>query len=209
MIAPWIAQQCKIFAWLPLAGEKQIEPLPATPLIGSHERFNVLNYIKENLRYEDGNLYRLQNRGGRLAGSVAGWVTTCNGRLYKKININRKTMYVHQIIFLMHYGYMPDCIDHVDGDSLNNRIENLREATQSQNMGNSRMKNTNTSGYKGVTFRKDTKKWSAGIMVNGKHISLGSYLSKEDAANAYANGAKKFFGSFAKATNRAEGKATL
>jgi len=132
--------------------------------------------------------------------SVAGWITSCNGIPYKKLNIKRKTVYLHRVIFLMHHGYTPDYIDHIDGDSLNNRIENLRAATQSQNMGNSRMKNTNTSGYKGVTFRKDTNKWGAAVMVNGKHISLGSHATKEKAAEAYERGAKIFFGEFSKAT---------
>lgn len=109
-------------------------------------------------------------------------------------------MYLHQVIFLMHHGYIPDYIDHADGNSINNRIENLRAATQSQNMGNSRAKKTNTSGYKGVTFRKDTNKWQASVMVNGKHISLGSHPTKEKAAEAYKRGAKIYFGNFSRTT---------
>ena len=115
------------------------------------------------------------------------------------MNINRKTVYVHHAIFLIHHGYLPKYIDHIDGDSLNNRIENLRAATQSQNMGNSRMKSNNTSGYKGVTFRKDTGKWQAAVMVNGKHISLGSHATKEEAHQAYIFGSQKHFGQFARA----------
>jgi hypothetical protein len=105
---------------------------------------------------------------------------------------------LHHAIFLFHHGYIPTRIDHVDGNTSNNKIENLRAATQSQNMGNSKMKSTNTSGYKGVSFRKDTNKWNASIMVNGKHISLGSYENKEDAAKAYSIGAKQHFKEFAK-----------
>ena len=146
--------------------------------------------------YEDGNLFRLQSSGGEKKGNIAGWETICNGRKYKKININKKTYYLHQIIFLYHYGYIPKYIDHADGNSLNNKIENLREATQSQNIHNSSKRTTNKSGYKGVCFVNN--KWRSAIMVDGKNIYLGAYENIEDAALAYKNGANKFYGQFAK-----------
>jgi hypothetical protein len=160
----------------------------------------MIKFIQENFRYEGGFLYRTTNRGGEKVGSVAGWLTECNGRPYRKMSINGKTAYVHHIIFLLHHGFLPKYIDHKDGDSTNNKIENLRSATQSQNMANSTMKSSNTSGYKGVTFRKDTGKWQAALMVNGRHISLGSHVTKEEARDAYFFGSQKHFGEFAKAT---------
>jgi hypothetical protein len=163
-------------------------------------RCDMISFIQENFRYENGVLYRTTSRGGEKIGKAAGWLTVCNGRPYWKININKKTTYLHHVIFLLHHGFLPDYIDHKDGDSTNNKIENLRAATQSQNMANSVMKSSNTSGYKGVTFRKDTKKWASAIMVNGKHISLGSHKTKEDAHAAYVLGAKKYFGEFSRAT---------
>jgi hypothetical protein len=152
--------------------------------------------VKKIYRYEDGNLYRLHCSGGQKVNSVAGWETVCNGKKYKKINIKNKTYYLHQIIFLYHYGFIPKYIDHADGDSLNNKIENLREATQSQNVHNSKLRRTNKSGYKGVAFYKN--KWKAAIMVMGKNISLGSYEKIEDAVLAYKQGCEKFYGHFAK-----------
>lgn len=115
------------------------------------------------------------------------------------------------MIFLFHYGYQPKYIDHINGDSLDNRIENLRPATQSQNCANQGLKKNNTSGIKGVRYRKDTNKWTAHVMVNRKNISLGCYGTIEEAAIAYEIGAKKFFGEFAKpqqANERMLGKAT-
>ena len=159
----------------------------------------MIEYIQENFRYENGNLFRIKNCGNRKSGEIAGWVTLCNNRPYRKMGINKKTVYVHHAIFLLHHGYLPGYIDHEDGNSLNNKIENLRPATQSQNMGNSRMKSNNTSGYKGVTFRKDTGKWKAAVMVNGKHIGLGSHATKEEAHQAYIVGSQKHFGQFSKA----------
>jgi hypothetical protein len=163
--------------------------------------------LKDHYRYDDGELIRLQSRGGSSAGEFAGWITHCNKKPYKKMSFNKKTLYVHHVIFFMHYGYLPKYIDHADGNSLNNKIENLRPATQSQNLANSCAKKTNTSGYKGVTYRKDTEKWQAAIMVNGKHISLGSYSTKEKAALAYKNGSEKYFEEFA--NQRLEGKSVL
>jgi hypothetical protein len=159
----------------------------------------MIEFLKQNFRYVDGNLIRIIPRGGQKAGDVAGWITQCNGRDYRKMNVNRKTVYVHHAIFLLHHGYLPKYIDHIDGNPLNNKIENLRAATQSQNMANSRKKSNNTSGHKGVTFRKDTNKWAAGLMFEGKHISLGSFLTKEEAILAYADGSKKYFKDFARA----------
>ena len=158
--------------------------------------------IQNIYTYKDGNLYRIKASGGQKEGSVAGWITTCNGKKYKKININRKTFYLHQIIFLYHHGYIPKYIDHKDGDSLNNYIENLREATQSQNVHNSPKRSTNTSGFKGVVWIKVRSKWRAQICVNGKSKNLGEFANINDAAFAYEQGTVKFFGEFAKSTNR-------
>lgn len=159
----------------------------------------MIDYIREHFRYENGNLYRTTNRGGQKIGDKVGWITSCNGRPYWKLSLNGKTTYLHHVIFVMHHGHKPKYIDHIDGNSTNNRIENLRAATQSQNAGNSLMSKNNTSGYKGVTYRKDTGKWQAAVMVNRKHISLGSYSTKEEAHEAYKSGSAKHFGEFSRA----------
>lgn len=156
------------------------------------------DYIKQNFQYKDGDLYRLRSSGGEKAGAICGWTTECNGRKYKKINIKRKTYYLHQIIFMYFYGHIPKYIDHKDGNSLNNCIENLREATQSQNAANQQLRKNNKSGIKGVRFNDKYGKWIAAIMVNRKHISLGCHLTLEDARQAYEIGSKKYFGEFAR-----------
>jgi hypothetical protein len=107
-------------------------------------------------------------------------------------------------VFLYHHGYIPDYIDHINGDSLDNRIENLREATQSLNGANSKLAKSNTSGFKGVTWRKDTKKWMAQITKNKKHYNLGSFENIEAAATAYRIAAEKLFGEFARPEKREE-----
>jgi len=164
-----------------------------------------------SFEYRDGSLYRKKANGGAKVGDVAGWVTYCNGRPYRKMSFKGRTVYVHHAIFMMAHGYLPEYIDHINTDPLDNRIENLRAATQSRNMANSLKSKANSSGHKGVTWRSDTKKWAAQIMVNGKHVSLGSHKTLEEAAEAYARGSEKFFGEFARsqeASNRGLERAT-
>jgi hypothetical protein len=86
--------------------------------------------------------------------------------------------------------------DHIDGDPKNNTLENLRVATGSQNSVNRHVVASN-SGYRGVTFHKQSKKWVAAIKVNNKSIYLGLFLDPEEAARAYDAAARMHFGEFA------------
>ena len=88
-------------------------------------------------------------------------------------------------------------IDHIDGDALDNRRDKLRICTPLQNKYNRRKPVTNSSGYKGVTMKHLSKKWTAEIKVNQKKIYLGSFSDIQDAARAYDDAAKKYFGEFA------------
>jgi hypothetical protein len=90
-------------------------------------------------------------------------------------------------------------LDHIDGGPRNNRIENLRACTNAQNQYNGPRKSNNRSGYKGVAFCKGYRKpWRARIIVEKKVVELGRYETLEEAAAAYAEGAKRYAGEFAK-----------
>ena len=88
--------------------------------------------------------------------------------------------------------------DHIDGDPLNNRKVNLRMCTHHQNTWNNRTPKNNTSGYKGVHWNKEKRKWGAGIKYNYKKLFLGYFDDKIEAAKAYNTAAIKHFGDFAR-----------
>jgi hypothetical protein len=106
-----------------------------------------------------------------------------------------------QGLLLMHRIIMncPDSmqVDHIDGNGLNNQKSNLRICTQSQNKKNKRRASNNTSGYKGVYIEKENYIRSY-ITFNGKRIVLGWFSNVIDAAKAYDEAAKLYFGEFAK-----------
>lgn len=122
----------------------------------------------------------------------------CLGRSgYRQINLKSKIWYAHQLAWAYVHGCLPNCdIDHINGDKSDNRIANLRLATRSQNMQNTGMRSSNTSGYKGVHFYKRTGQWIASIRHNGKPIHLGYFSTPEDASFAYEHKASELFGKF-------------
>lgn len=87
--------------------------------------------------------------------------------------------------------------DHIDRNRLNNQRENLRTCNRSQNLANKPKREDNKSGYKGVSWSKQNKKWTAQISKNRKIICIGHFDDIQKAAIAYNEAAKKYFGEFA------------
>ena len=109
----------------------------------------------------------------------------------------RRPIRMHRVI-LERMGFKDfEDSDHVNKDKLDNRRCNLRPATRSQNNCNRSRRSHNTSGYLGVNWHKLTKKWRAYIAIGKKHKHLGLYKTKEKAARAYNDAAKKHYGEFA------------
>lgn len=111
----------------------------------------------------------------------------------------RKPVWMHRVIWEMHNGPIQSgmYIDHINGDSLDNRLENLRLASNAQNQQNSRKKQTGSSKYKGVYFGKWCSAWRARIKYGKKYESLGYFNTQEDAALAYNRKAIELFGEHA------------
>ncbi len=89
-------------------------------------------------------------------------------------------------------------VDHRDGDGLNNRRNNLREATVSQQGANTKARSTNKSGFKGVHWHAGHHKWQAMVCADYKKEHIGYFTTAEQAALAYDEAAKRLFGEFAK-----------
>lgn len=101
---------------------------------------------------------------------------------------------VHRLVFLFHHGYLPNLIDHVDQDSSNNKVENLRESDKIGNVYNTGLFSHNKSGFRGVSWCKNGKKWTARFKHNGKYEFLGYFELKEDAYEARLKREKEVFG---------------
>jgi hypothetical protein len=104
-----------------------------------------------------------------------------------------KTIKMHRLIL----GNTSKETDHINGNGLDNRRSNLRECSTSENQRNKSKRDSNTSGYKGVSFNKFAKKFHAQIRVNGRRIHLGYFRTAEEAAIAYDDAAKIYHGNFA------------
>jgi len=89
-------------------------------------------------------------------------------------------------------------VDHWNGNKLDNRRTNLREATRGQNMWNRKLDHDNKTGFKGISFRKDKAQWQARIVVERKIHFLGYFEAPRDAAKAYDVAARQYFGKFAR-----------
>ncbi|WP_425359496.1 HNH endonuclease signature motif containing protein [Borborobacter arsenicus] len=105
-------------------------------------------------------------------------------------------MKIHRIIWFLEKGCWPDVIDHIDGDGLNNRIDNLRDVSQAENMRNAARPNDNTSGRVGVSRLHRTDHWGdcwqAYINVRGKRIALGLFKSFEHACLAREDAERQY-----------------
>lgn len=138
------------------------------------EDYDYLNQFKWRVCQSHSNLYALR---------------------HIKINKKQTTMKMHREIMKPLKNIE---IDHKNKDGLDNRKDNLRTCTSAQNKMNRGRTSINISGYKGVHWHKENKKWRARIGINKKCINLGCYNEKKKAALAYNEAAKKYHGEFAR-----------
>lgn len=108
---------------------------------------------------------------------------------------NKKKLMIHRIIMNIQDPNIK--IDHINSNSLDNRQCNLRICGHSQNSRNRILNKNNTTGYKGIFYRKSKNWWESHIKYNTKKIHLGVFKTKEEAAEAYNQAAVKYFGEFA------------
>lgn len=146
--------------------------------------------LKEVLRYDadTGEFTRVTFSGNRCAGSARlGPITQKpDERGYIRIRVYGKKYRAHRLAWLYVHGCFPEQgLDHINGDKLDNRIANLREADQMQNSQNRKPMEGTSSKLLGVTRYRGANKWRAQIMVSGKKIALGYFDDEHQAYDAY------------------------
>lgn len=149
------------------------------------------NRLRELLHYncKTGIFHWNVSIGTAKKGSVAGFVRKYpNGDRYINIEISSKSYQAGRLAWLYYYGKCPEySIDHINGDSTDNRIKNLRDVRHIENCRNQKLRSTNKSGVMGVSWHKSNNRWQAAIKDHGKTIYLGSFTKLSDAANCRKN----------------------
>jgi hypothetical protein len=141
--------------------------------------------LKELFEYEEdtGRLRRIKNLR-ELSGGGKGAIGTyptyiCNSG-YLQVRIDKRLCLVHRLVYLYHTGKLPELLDHINMDKLDNRIANLREASKSQNGQNSKKQSNNTSGTKGLSYNVTNKAWQVQILANSKRVAYKSFKGSID-----------------------------
>ena len=152
--------------------------------------------VKELFDYRDGKLFWKTNKGSQgLAGAEAGALRDDG---YRLIGVDGRLYRAHKLIWLWHRNELPELLDHIDNDPTNNRIENLRIATRSENGFNSGARTNTKSGIKGVWWHQKNEKWRVSIYVNGRPTDFGCYEDLELAELVAIEARNKYHGAFAR-----------
>jgi len=120
-----------------------------------------------------------------------------NKRGYIRIGISKKYYMEHRLVWLYHRGWLPEALDHKNGNPSDNRMSNLRPATQMQNRWNSRRKQKTTTNTKGV-YKRPSGNYEAHICADFKRIHLGTFEKKRDAIQAVAKARRSLHREFAR-----------
>ena len=174
-----------------------VEPPPQKKRSPQKTARNLQKRLRNRTDYDDQRGALIWVKPGHTApqyiGRKVGWTKHAgygDGRL--KANFDGKKYYLHQLIFCYHHGYIPELVDHIDQNPLNNRIGNLRPATFAQNAQNQKLHADNKTGYSGVQPTKEGT-WRAVITFKRKVYGLGTFPNKNDAIEA-RKAAEKSFG---------------
>jgi len=136
-------------------------------------------------------IWKIDRAGKAKVGSVAGSSKT---NRYRQIMVDGIMYHAHRLAWFYVHGSFPlNMIDHINHQTDDNRIKNLREATRKQNRENLFIGKNNTSGHIGVYWYKPTNKWQAKIGHNKKIFHLGYFEAKEKAIEARKKAEQQFF----------------
>lgn len=154
------------------------------------------DYLHDFFEYrDDGKLIWKVDRRVKCKGKEAG-NTRPDG--YVAVRLGKQRLLAHRIIFAMWHGYMPEVIDHADGNPNNNRIENLREASNSKNQYNRKIDVRNKLGVKNVHHHPRDRLYGVRIKIAGKVRHFGWHKDIELAELVAIMAREKFCGEFAR-----------
>jgi hypothetical protein len=147
--------------------------------------------LKELFDYEDGGFIR-RSTGLRVKCSLSG------NKRYFRVFFDGKPRALHRMIYIWHHGQSEGNIDHIDGNRENNKIENLRVASQQENCLNRKHHSTSKSPYKNVFWHQAVGKWTVAMSINGMRERFGYYDDIELADLVAMEARDKFHGQFAR-----------
>lgn len=148
------------------------------------ERFEkFISWLGDRVEYvpNEGRFIWLKSRGGKQDGETVG--TLNNGYLSYRSSIGE--IKIHRLVYYIHNKVLPEIVDHINMNKLDNRIVNLRNVDKSLNQRNQSLRKDNSSGFKGVSLHKRTGKWGVRVSYNGKYKHFGLYDSPLEAARVY------------------------
>ena len=146
--------------------------------------------VRELFDYRDGGLYHRQTHSSRAKeGTHAGYVAKLG---YRRLQVLNKRYSEHTLVFLWHHGFIPDVIDHINRDPSDNRIENLRAASYSENLYNTKRHADNKTGCKNVSWHAPSKSYRVEINAAKKYLHLG-YFKDLELADLVAQEARDLY----------------
>lgn len=184
-----------LFINLDNAIKKRKDTLVELDYIDKLPNKNELNIevIREIFQYDKLSgilLWKINSAGIVKKGVEVGHIATTDGKSYRYVMMRGVTYRVHRIIFFYMKGYFPLEVDHIDGNGLNNKWNNLRSADDIINARNQRLSVRNKSGIPGVLWRKDRKSWYS--TIGDKNIYLGAYKDFFEACCVRKSAEKKY-----------------
>ena len=150
--------------------------------------------LRELFAYKNGKLFWNKSGNGRKVGDEAGMITE---KGYRRIRVDGNLHMAHRLVWAYHFDDAPEYIDHIDGNKLNNSIDNLRSATKIQNVYNIPLRKNNKSGVKGVYWAAREQKWAAELSINKQIRRIGYFDDLEFAELVAIEARNKYHGAFA------------
>ena len=166
--------------------------VPINPVV--RDWFDVVPVVPGR---NSGLVWKAKPHGKVSVGSDAGWMLKRKGgtRLDWAVKVRPNTYIVARVVYFLHHGVDPGdlTVDHIDRNSLNNNIDNLRLLNKSQQNCNTKRRVNNTSGCRGVSWHDVADKWIVQLWISKKKVYLGCYSCKLKAASVYNEACRRFY----------------